>query len=221
MLRTCEPKMLKTQPVPFEVHNLVGKQKCAESQSDVSDHHPTRGNGRSWSWEMFVQLSKVLGMQAEQELEDGKLVSVRAAVWSCPGEHTADGCPSGVPLGVGWGIQCKAPTPTRGPQAICSLGPCEHPRPLLGTRVQLSHGPCRVVVIATAATGPACRKKHDCRRMLPHRHSIVFTRARENGGEEMWEEVRVYEITETKWKSGSGRAETGSLLEPLAFRHSH
>lgn len=86
----------------------------------------------------------------------------------------------------------------RGPQAICSLGPGEQPRPLLGTRVQLSHEPCRVVVITTAATGPACRKKHGCRRMLPHRHSIVCSRARENGGGEMWEEVHVYEITESR-----------------------
>lgn len=54
----------------------MGKQRCAESQFEAStrclirrgtlviDCHPVRGRGRSWSWEVVVQLSKAPGMRA-------------------------------------------------------------------------------------------------------------------------------------------------------------
>lgn len=110
MLGTCDPKMLNTQPVPFEIHNLVRKQKCAESQSDVSDHHPI--------WGKWVELVTRDDCPAEQSLGDAGRTGAggwqagicESSSWSCPGEHTGDGRPSGVPLGVRWEIQCRTNT---------------------------------------------------------------------------------------------------------------
>lgn len=75
MLGTCDPKMLKTQPVPFEVHNLLANKSVLNPTLMLGITIQSREMGGAGHGD-GCPAEQALRMQEEQELEGGRLVSV-------------------------------------------------------------------------------------------------------------------------------------------------